>query len=74
LARLPLEGTSLCIAAIRFVVGTALMQFGFRPVLLFELRSPMTAMQRLGSEVAAAAKPGNYHEAAIGQASIEPSM
>jgi hypothetical protein len=49
LARLALEGTSLCIASIRVVVGTVLMRFGFWRVLLFELRSPMTAMQRVRS-------------------------
>jgi hypothetical protein len=43
------------------------------PLLLFEPRSPTTAMQRLRSVVVAASKPGNCHEAAIGQASIEPS-
>jgi len=32
------------------------------------------ALQRLRSVAIAASKPGNGHEAAIGQASVEPSM
>jgi hypothetical protein len=34
----------------------------------------VAGLQRLRSEVFAASKRGNCHEAAIGQASIEPSM
>jgi hypothetical protein len=43
-------------------------------LLLFERRSPIAAMQRLRSVAVAASKSGNCHEAAIGQASIEPSL